>query len=80
MIYNKAEKLYRKDTPAALYLTLKINGTFRSKTVIDHFFNFGLCYHMIAFFNLLKNYDAQIENYKIIGVFCLTHGGNQYLP
>ena len=33
---------YRK-TPVALYSALKIYGTFRSKSVIDHFFNLGLC-------------------------------------
>ena len=34
--------LKKKETPAALYLTLKIYGTFISKTVIDNFFNLGL--------------------------------------
>ena len=34
--------LKKKETPVALYLTLKIYGTFISKTVIDNFFNLGL--------------------------------------
>ena len=34
--------LKKKETTVALYSTLKIYGTFRSKTVIDHFFNIGL--------------------------------------
>ena len=79
--YDKQQsgKIKKKRYSCSSILTLKIKGTFRSKTVIDHFFNFGLCHHMIAFFNLLKNYDAQIENYEIIDVFCLIHEGNQYL-
>ena len=31
--------LKKKETPVALYSTLKIYGTFKSKTVINHFFN-----------------------------------------
>ena len=44
--------LKKKENPVALYSTLKINGTFRSKTVIDHFFKLGLCLsydHIVEF-------------------------------
>ena len=42
-IQQSRKILKKKETPVALYSTLKIYGTFRSKTVINHFFNLGLC-------------------------------------
>ena len=35
--------LKKKRNSSSIILTIKIYGTFRSKTVIDHFFNIGLC-------------------------------------
>lgn len=66
--------LKKKENPVALYSTLKINGTFRSKTVIDHFFKLGLCLsydHIVEFTK--KWLDAQIENFELTSFFCLTH-------
>ena len=40
-ILEKREKR-KKETPVALYLALKIYGTFRSETVINNFSNLGL--------------------------------------
>ena len=66
--------LKKKETPAALYSTLKIYGTFRSKTVIDNFFNLGFVYHMIAFLNLQKNYlMRRLKITNLPGFFRLTH-------
>ena len=54
--------------------TLKIYGTFISKTVIDLFFNLGLCLSYDRILEFTKKLsDAQIENYELIGVFFLTH-------
>ena len=50
--------------------TLKIYGTFRSKTVTDHFFNIGLCLsydHVLDYTKKLS--DAQFESYELTGVF-----------
>ena len=62
--------LKKKETPVALYSTLNIYGTFRSKTVIDNFFNLGLrlSYDRILEFTK-KLSDVQIENYELTGVF-----------
>ena len=49
---------------------MNIYGTFRSKTVIDNFFNLGLrlSYDRILEFTK-KLSDVQIENYELTGVF-----------
>ena len=41
--HNIRKILEYKETPVALCSAVKIYGTFRSKSVIDHFFNLGLC-------------------------------------
>ena len=52
-----------KETPVALYSTLKIYGKFRSKSVIDHIFNIGLCLSYDRILEFTKNLsDAQIKN------------------
>ena len=35
--------LKTRETPAMIYSTLKIYATVRSKTLIDRFFNLGIC-------------------------------------
>ena len=62
--------LKKKETPVALYSTLKIYGTFRSKTVIDHFFNTGLCLSYDCILDYTKKLsDAQTESYELTGIF-----------
>ena len=60
--------LKKKETPVALYLTLKIYGTFISKTVIDNFFNLVLC---LSYDRILKFAKLKITNSPEF--FRLTH-------
>ena len=49
---------------------MKIYRTFRSKAVIDHFFNLGLCLSFDRILEFTKKLsDAQIENYELTEVF-----------
>ena len=69
-IRQSCKILKKKETPVTLYSTLKIYGTFRSKTVIDHFFNIGLCLSYDRILDYPKKLsDAQIESYELTGVF-----------
>ena len=69
-IQQSRKILKKKETPVALYSTLKIYGTFRSKTVTDHYFNVGLCLSNDRSLGFTKKLsDAQIENYELTGVF-----------
>ena len=50
------------------------------QTVINHFFNIGLCLlydHILDYTKKLS--DAQIESYELTGAFCQTHYENRYL-
>ena len=53
-VQKSCKILRKKETSVVLYSALKTYGAFRSKTVIDNFFNLGLIYHMIVFLNLQK--------------------------
>ena len=49
---------------------MKICRIFRSKAVIDYFFNLGLCLSFDRILEFTKKLsDAQIENYELTGVF-----------
>ena len=73
--------LKKKETPVALYSTLKIYGTFRWKTVIDHFFNVGLClFYDIVFLITQKDFRMpRLKVMNLLGFFRQTHYENRYL-
>ena len=62
-VHHISKILKYKEIPVALYSTLIIYGKFRSKSVIDHFFNIGLCLSYDRILEFTKNLsDAQIKN------------------
>ena len=59
-----------RETPAIIYSTLKLYGTIRSKTLINHFFSLGLCLSYDRVLEITEELsDIQIKHYMNTNVF-----------
>ena len=62
-----------RETPAALYVAIKIYSTVRSKGLIDHFFNIGLCVSYDRVLEISRGLsDTLLRRYNECKVFTPT--------
>ena len=69
-----------RETPIQLYSSLKLNGSIRSKTLIDHFFKIGICVSSTRVLQITKSLsDAVINQYAENEVFSPRNIKKAYL-
>ena len=63
-----------RETPAVIYISLKIYATVRSQSIIDHLFQLGICVSYNRVLSITKSlYDALSQNYSGEGTFIPTN-------
>ena len=69
---TKLSRIHKKrETPVVIYNSLKLYGTVRSKSLINHFFHLGIAVSYDRVLELTKEYaDNLVKDYNDNQVFC----------